>query len=44
MVLKFASKGAVLEGGEEGVQFGWVGAVGGFEFFDGSDAAGEFVL
>jgi hypothetical protein len=34
----------VLEGGEEGVEFGEGGAVGGFQGFHGGDAAGEFLL
>ena len=34
----------MLEGGEEGVEFGEGGALGGFEPFDGGDAPGEFAL
>jgi len=34
----------VLERGEERVELGERGAVGGFEFVDGGDAPGEFTL
>ena len=34
----------MLEGGEEGVQFGEVGALGGLLALDGFDDGGEFLL
>ena len=37
-------EGAVLEGGEELVELGEGGAVGGFQALDGGDAGGEGVL
>ena len=42
--LQLTAEGAVLEGGEQGVEFGQCGAVAGFEGFDGGDAAGEVLL
>jgi len=42
--LQLSPEGAVLEGGEEGVQFGERGAMGGFQFFYGGGAAGEVAL
>ncbi len=42
--LQFPAKGAVLEGGEEGVQFGEVGALRGLLALDGFDDGGEFLL
>lgn len=41
---KFPAKGAVLEGGEEGVQFGEVRALRGLLALDGFDDGGEFLL
>jgi hypothetical protein len=41
---KFPAEGAVLEGGEEGVQFGEVGALRGLLALDGFDDGGEFLL
>ena len=41
---KFPAKGAVLEGGEEGVQFGEMGALRGLLALDGFDDGGEFLL
>ena len=41
---KFPAKGAVLEGGEEGVQFGEVGALRGLLALNGFDDGGEFLL
>jgi hypothetical protein len=41
---KFPAKGTVLEGGEEGVQFGKVGALRGLLALDGFDDGGEFLL
>ena len=41
---KFPAKGAVLEGGEEGVQLGEVGALRGLLALDGFDDGGEFLL
>jgi len=43
-VSEFPAEGAVLEGGEEGVQFGEVGALRGFLALDGFDDGGEFLL
>jgi len=43
-VSKFPAEGAVLEGGEEGVQFGEVGARRGLLALDGFDDGGEFLL
>ena len=43
-ISKLSSEGAVLQGGEEGVQLGEGGAVRGFQFVDGGDAAGEILL
>jgi len=43
-VSKFPAEGAVLEGGEEGVQFGEVGALRGLLALDGFDDGGEFLL
>jgi hypothetical protein len=43
-ISEFPSEGAVLEGGEERVQVGQRGAVRGFQFLRGGDAAGEVVL
>jgi|GEM_PF-3906715 len=37
-MLQFAAEGAVLEGGEEGVEVGQGGAMGGFQLFNGGDA------
>ena len=42
--LQFPPKRAVLEGGEEGVQFGEVGALRGLLALDGFDDGGEFLL
>jgi hypothetical protein len=42
--LQFPAEGAVLEGGEEGVQFGEVGALRGLLALDGFDDGGEFLL
>ena len=42
--LEFPAKGAVLEGGEEGVQFGEVGTLRGLLALDGFDDGGEFLL
>ncbi len=42
--LELAAEGAVLEGGEEGVELGEGRALGGSEFFDGGDAAGKGLL
>lgn len=41
---KFPAKGAVLEGGEEGVQLGEVGALRGLLALDGFDDGGKFLL
>ena len=41
---KLPAEGAVLEGGEEGVQFGEVGALRGLLALDGFDDGGEAVL
>jgi hypothetical protein len=41
---EFPAKGAVLEGGEEGVQCGEVGALHGLLALDGFDDGGEFLL
>ena len=41
---KFPAKGAVLEGGEEGVQLSEVGALGGLLVLDGFDDGGELLL
>jgi hypothetical protein len=41
---QFPAKRAVLEGGEEGVQFGEVGALRGLLPLDGFDDGGEFLL
>jgi hypothetical protein len=41
---KLPAEGAVLEGGEEGVQFGEVGALRGLLALDGFDDGGEFLL
>ncbi len=43
-VSKFPAEGAVLEGGEEGVQLGEVGALRGLLALDGFDDGGEFLL
>ena len=43
-ILQFPAKGAMLEGGEEGVQFGEVGALRGLLALDGFDDGGEFLL
>lgn len=42
--LQGTPEGAVLERGEERVQFGQRGAVRGFQFLHGGDAAGEVAL
>ena len=39
-----SAEGAALQGGEEGVEFGEVGALAGFLSFDGLDDGGEVVL
>ncbi len=41
---KFPAKGSVLQARKERVQLSQRGALGGFQLFHGSDAAGEFVL
>jgi hypothetical protein len=41
---QFSTESAVLERGEERVEFGERGAVGGFQFVDGGDAIGELGL
>lgn len=43
-LLEFPVEGAVLEGGEEGVQFGEVGALRGLLALDGCDDGGKFLL
>lgn len=42
--LQLAAEGAVLEHGEQRVEFGERGAVRGFQCFDGGDAVGKFAL
>lgn len=42
--LKLSSESARLEGGENGVEFGKMGAEAGFPALDGGDDGGEFVL
>ncbi len=42
--LEFSAKGAVLKDGEEGVQFGEVGALRGLLALDGFDDGGEAAL
>ena len=41
---QFSPESAVLERGEERVELGERGAVGGFQFVDGSDATSEIEL
>ena len=41
---QFSTESAVLERGEERVELGERGAVGGFQFVDGGDASGEVLL
>ena len=42
--LEFSAKGPVLEARKERVQLGQRGALGGFQFFHGGHAPGEFAL